>query len=234
MTDIEKKRSREQYISKALADSLVRDNVISYGDWLASHSTSGRRENELNAQKNAVISAGARRFSGYGKNAENTGSMGLSGSGYSDFLTDRAVHDVRDSIAEANEEISELEPLNREGYARYLSGIVEKFADRKSDALDKILSLNSADYDAAYLLAKQFGLTEEDAEEVASAGTSFSHATRSEKAEIMKATMDARLDYYSAYSYAVACGLSPSEAAKIARTSQHVVDYFDNRYGKYE
>lgn len=142
----------------------------------------------------------------YGANAEQLAAMGLSGSGYSDYLNQQAYATQRAETQNANaqaeatklaaEQQANSDKLNAElSYAENMQGNAEKLAqyqqqkaeEAKADEEQKyqnyltvLASANSGDYTAEQLaeLGKQYGLSEEQITSITDAANTYKTNTQ--------------------------------------------------------
>lgn len=142
----------------------------------------------------------------YGANAETLASMGLSGSGYSDYLNQQAYATQRAETQNANaqaeatkltaEQQANSDKLNAElSYAENLQGNAEKLAQYQQQKAEEakaeeeqkkqyyaalLTSANSGDYTAEQLaeLGKQYGLSEEQITSITDAANTYKTNTQ--------------------------------------------------------
>ena len=126
----------------------------------------------------------------YGTNAEAMGSMGLSGSGYSDYLDSKAYAQQRADIqaAKAQADSSKRDARYIEDQAKlqadkdYYKNIVDEASDARKDYLDLLSGANSGAYTAAQIeqLAADYGLSYEQKQSLINAANEYTTKKQAE------------------------------------------------------
>ena len=176
----------------------------------------------------------------YGALAENLASNGLTGGGYSDYLTGKAYSEMQKKKGELLRDYTENERKNRTSYEGYLSGLKKQENDAMKDYLDFLVTLEKqngsgytkaikeissggiVDYESAYALALRSGLNEDDAKSAAEIGVRVSKDKRNK--EIIKTVIAKEMIRGEAFYYALSLGLSEEEAVEIADHAENIND----------
>lgn len=126
----------------------------------------------------------------YGTNAEAMGSMGLSGSGYSDYLDSKAYAQQRADIqaAKAQADSSKRDARYIEDQAKlqadkdYYTNIVDEASDARKDYLDLLSGANSGAYTAAQIeqLAVDYGLSDAQKQSLVNAANEYTTKKQAE------------------------------------------------------
>lgn len=157
----------------------------------------------------------------FGASAEKLSSLGLSGSGYEDYLRAENAKkaEARENAAALKMEASDF--YNRSGYAKYLSdyeALQEKISNSVITSVVDDLSFN---LDDAYRLAVNSGLSEAYAEAVAK--SAVSKARRAAVKKAIAYAEDKGLSALQAKEYASSLGLDGRYLEEVYDT----VSYFD-------
>ena len=236
----------EDFIKTYIQNVKVSSSPESYSEWLKSYGIDSR--GALDKSLKDISSDYEKAKSSFGANAEGLASLGLAGSGYSDYLSGKAYQVMQNRKTGAYEKFSESEKSNRNGYRDYIEGKakeltekVEKETELENEryykTISDIIDAGISNLDDAYSFAIESGLSEEKANAVAKTATDA----------IRKKTTDDALGYIishgfdkdQAKQYALALGLSNSDAALLAHYAEKIntspylsSDYLD--YLKYK
>jgi hypothetical protein len=179
-----------------------------------------------------------RASTGYGRLAEGLSGMGLSGSGYSDYLGSMAYSALQKTKEGLLFDYAENERRNVKNYESYLSEIAKQnkseikdyvgflvSLDKKTtqsfaDVVKTINSQNITNYEAAYKVATEAGLTGEVAENAANIGCAL--ATEAKYKTVIDKIISHNFSESEAYYYARSMGYSESEARIIAGHAKNI------------
>ena len=104
--------------NKKLENLNIREGALSYEDWLRKGGIDTQRD--FNDAAKAAAQEYDRSLATYGANAEAMAQAGLSGSGYSDYLTGNAYAARQRSIDTARQTKTLADNASRQGYLNYL------------------------------------------------------------------------------------------------------------------
>ena len=149
----------------------------------------------------------------YGRTAEQLGSAGLGGSGYSEYLKGLAYLDMQKQKKGAREDYEGALKDAYKSYADYLESSAKRQQSLLSDTVKAITSESILDFDAAYRFAVTRGLSESDAK--AAAKTAVDEVSRAVKARVISTIVSEGLTREGAVSYALALGLSSEIAEEL-------------------
>ena len=207
---------------KSFIENYLKNQKISdYEGWLSLYGKDA--ESEYQRSRAEADNTYERSRAEHGARASALYSKGLSGSGYSDFLNHSAYAQKQASMQRASDVRAQTEKENRKGYLSYLEGEAdaieaaekEKEAEEKkifSDLISqKLLSENAA---ITYLTSR--GVDPERAEALARESIEILHGSKSYLDQIISEASSARMDYTSAYKYALTKGLSEEAAHSAA------------------
>lgn len=156
------KATLEEFIENYLQNKKKENTATGYADWLK---TNGIQSEKIYADSIRDITGDYKRTrSEYGAVAEGLSDIGLTSSGYSDYLSGQAYSNMQKRKAGAISKYAENEAKNRTGYAEYLKERGEKYEKVLSAAKKSgIVELEDAfgyalaaglDNESAALLAK--------------------------------------------------------------------------------
>ena len=125
--------------NKKLGNIDIREGALSYEDWLASAGVDTERD--YNAAAKAAAQEYDRAVAGYGANAEAMAQAGLSGSGYSDYLTGNAYAARQRSIDAARQTKALADQGAKQSYADYLQGYEDTQRNNITAAIGQLSSM---------------------------------------------------------------------------------------------
>ena len=125
--------------NKKLSDIDIREGALSYEDWLESAGVDTERD--YNAAAKAAAQEYDRSVAGYGANAEAMAQAGLSGSGYSDYLTGNAYAVRQRSMDAARQTKTLADQSAKQSYADYLQGYEDTQRNNITAAIGQLSSM---------------------------------------------------------------------------------------------
>ncbi len=226
MTEEEQKKFLEAYQNK-----LAYDEGAGYGEWLSTYGT------DANRQHQEARAAAERTYESQkgtlGALGEIVGSRGLAGSGYADYLKERAAVQKQAALQKAAQTFQETQKKNQKGYASYVAAK----AKQSEQVLKTLVSQGVGDEKAAYNYALAMGIEPTAAEVVATlAGQWKGEANVSDQESSLRfrIILQATKSYLppdATYQYALGCGLSEEVSREIANAVKEALDHrYDYRY----
>ena len=217
-------KSLEDFVKTYIQNKAKSETAESYASWLKAN---GIDSEKIYADSIKDISADYhRQRSEYGRFAEGLADIGLTASGYSDYLNSAAYAEMQRRKAGARSKYSENEAENRRGYSDYLNEVREKENSTYKRVVDGIKNEGIMNYESAYKYAVGAGLSEEAA---SAAAKSASDMVRE---DVIKGAIKTIITYSynakQARAYATALGLSEEEANELAKYAESI-----NAYGYY-
>lgn len=223
------KQTFEDYLKTYIQNQEASGKKDSYEDWLRK---SGRDSEKIyGGELRRIDSEYQRSRSGHGATAERLAGIGLSGSGYADYINAAAYYDMveKRSLAKENKKAMDLE--NAADYADYSDKYDKKLRASFNSAVKGIENAKITDYTSAYEYAIGSGLSESDADAAAKYATDS--VLKQIKESVIKDIHSKKLTGDEALKYAKAFGLSDevalelSEYAKSVNETIRIKDYPD-------
>lgn len=224
-----KNTSLESFIEQYLANKKISD----YRSWLSLYGTDTEK-----AYRSATAEADSRyreSLSTYGKTAELLREKGLSGSGYSDYLTGVAQKARTDEKEIALREKSEGEKKNYAGFLSFLEKAYENETkankEEAEDAVDveaiynELLEMNILDRDLAFSYLESRGIDTKEADRLAGESVLLHKNNTARRREVLSTVISKRMEYPEAYRFAQAAGLSDDIASEIASIAAFTARY---------
>lgn len=210
MTD--KSKTLEEFVENYIKNKAASSTKESYVDWLASN---GVAADKIYSDSIKAINADYMKArSEYGANAEKLAGLGLTSSGYSDYLRGKAYSEMQRGKAAARDSYAQAARQNDRGYQEYL----QKYAESESQSYEKIIGeiteKGIIDYTTAYNYAVGAGLGNDMAMAAAKTASDISRAKLKES--ITKTVLYQKLTADQAMEYALLLGLSDVDAKEIA------------------
>ncbi len=202
------KTTLEEFIENYLQNKKKENTATGYEDWLK---TNGIQSEKIYADSIRDITGDYKRTrSEYGAVAEGLSNIGLTSSGYSDYLSGQAYSNMQKRKAGAISKYAENEAKNRTGYAEYLKERGEKYEKVLAGAQKSgIVNLEDA---FSYALAA--GLDNESAALLAKT------VSDREKKRLRDSALDAiiknKFNKKQAHEYALSLGLGEDVAKELA------------------
>ena len=218
------KTSLKEFVAAYVENKKKSESEESYQKWL---SANGIDSAGIYGESIRDISSDyEKRRSEFGKNAEGLADIGLTASGYSDYINAAAYSEMQRRKAGAKAKLTENEAENRKGFSDYVEKMRESEEAAYASVIDKLRSDGITDFDTAYEYAVSVGLSEEAAKAAAESGTGL--ATRELFQKVLDTIISKSFNAKQAKSYALAAGLSQKDADMISAYAKNI-----NEYGYY-
>ena len=169
-----------------------------------------------------------RSLAGYGASGEALSQSGLTESGYSDYLSKKAEVAFGKAAAAADKAYEENKGEALRSYSEYLAGEEKASESRKQRVLREVLNSDMMHYDDVYSYAVTAGVGDKDAKAIAEAA--MIRETRKSMRDILDRVLSHGFDRDTALRYAMAAGLSVTDARRIAELSDDLRDRTDYYY----
>ncbi len=219
----------KKFVDTYLANKKIED----YEGWVSVHG----KDAEGDYQK--AIAAADRGYAAdlatYGSRADRLLSRGLTGSGYSDYLSGKAMESYAAARGNALTAKKAAEKENREGYARYLANAEAQNAKEAKEAKDiyknavtSLFSHEFADEETAVAYLTAFGIDEKTARGLAKVRPLPTVKGEAGQAEVLGYCISYYLTPEQAYLYARGCGLSEENARAVAEAAKALVPTYNN------
>lgn len=167
-----------------------------------------------------------KRKSEYGRNAESLADIGLSASGYSDYVNAAAYSEMQRRKTGAKEKLVENERQNRSGFKDYVKNLRDTEEKAYAAVIEKIKSDGITDFDSAYEYALSLGLSDSAAKAAAESGTGLAKSELIK--EVLRTIITKSFNSKQAKNYALASGLSQKDADMLSGYAKNI-----NEYGYY-
>ena len=221
----------EDFVKTYIQNKAKSSSKESYSDWLIS--------NGINSEKiysdsiRDITGDYERAKSGYGSLGESLAELGLTASGYSDYLAANAYSTMQKRKMGAKNKYAENEAENRSGYSNYLREISDAASKAYKSVVTAISNEGIMDYEKAYNYAVGAGLSEDDAK--LAAKTASDIVRKSIRQSIIKAIVSKGFNKKQAKDYSLALGLSEAEAEELGKYAAEINEYehFDSEYLEY-
>jgi hypothetical protein len=233
--------SLEDFIKTYIENKIVENRKESYESWVGKNglNSKGIYEGRLADAKTDYMKSRAE----YGSVGEALAKRGLSSSGYSDYVSSRAYSDYQKAKDHAFSEYADNERKNRQGYSEYSMATDAKNDSLTKDYVDYLVKLEKpkdssayintitnigkqsiTDYETAYKIALESGLSEELASSVAEIGTSI--VKNGIKTKVMDSVVKFSMSEEEARQYALSLGLDTDTAEEIAEYAKNINNGF--------
>lgn len=198
----------EDFLGRYVRNKKLANSAESYEKWLSAYGTDadaalGERLSDIEKSYESAKST-------YGKNAERLAALGLSSSGYSDYLNGAAYAEKERAKSAAYRTAAETEAKNRRGYERYLASYRDGQDTLLKEAYKTIAASGTFDEDGAYRRALSMGLDGAAAKEAAAGGVAL--AKEKARRALFKTILSEGLGREGAVAYAKNYGFSATEA----------------------
>ncbi len=220
----------EEFVENYIKNKEKENSALDYPSWLANNGISSER---IYSDTVRDIEADYKRgLSEYGKRGEGLARLGLTASGYSDYINGKAYSEMQRRKSDAKDTYTENEAKNASGYASYLDGL-KSTADSAYDGVIKEITQGSViNYDEAYNMAIKAGLSVEDATYAAKVGSDMAKKKLNE--DVMNVIISKNLDEDQAELYALNLGLSKADALRLAAFAKDMhYSYYSSSYLDY-
>lgn len=228
----------EDFIKTYVENKRISSSPQSYSDWLKSYGVDSSRI--LNEAFSDIETDYERAKSIYGTNAERLSAIGLTSSGYSDYLSGNAYATMQKRKTGAFKQYSENEEKNRSGFLDYVEGVIKEHEnalkaenDRFYKTVNGIMNAGIRDAKEAYNFAIEAGLSEEKAVAAAKTASEIGHRRLAE--DTLSYIIGHGFNKTQAREYALAVGLSEKEAEDIAKYADSINSnpYYTKDYLEY-
>lgn len=215
----------EDFIKQHLQNKKIED----YESWLVKYgqSAEGAYKNAVRAADTAAAEAKAT----YGTRGAALLARGLTGSGYSDYLSGLAYTEKQRAVRDAKSAYTKANAANQTAYAAYLDKerdeavkAAEKEAERRKSLFLSLLSQNVEDEESAAAFLTENGLDAETAARMAKKSVSMVKNASSVKKAVLSYALNHYMPYKATYDYAISYGLSPAVAEEIAKTAHSALN----------
>ena len=216
---MKKSQSLEDFIKTYIQNVKVSSSPESYSEWLKRYGVDSR--GILNESLSDIGADYERAKSSFGANAERLSSLGLSSSGYSDYLSAKAYETMQKRKAGAYDKFIENEKSNKSGFSDFVANALkEEDAVKKAEnesfykTVSDIVESGIRSEEEAYSFALETGLSEEKARAVAKTATDTVNRKLTE--DTLRYIISHSFDKEQAKQYALAVGFSEEEAEGLA------------------
>ena len=217
----------EDFIKNYVRNKSLTESDEGYSAWLKKNG-----QNSLGTLSDGISRADTalKKASGsYGKNAESLNSLGLSKSGYADYVNSTAKKEYADRLSSLNADYEATEANNRKGYESYLEAEQQKYRKTYEAALKSLEKSGIMNFESAYEYALELGLSEEDARGAAEKSTSL--LIEETRKKIINDIILNRLGSAQAKEYALSLGLDEKTANELGEVAYDLYESVEN--GKY-
>ena len=226
-----KKTTLEDFVKNYIQNQENSTAKSDYGRWVS--------ENGIDSQKiyddsiRDITSDYKKSKSEFGSLAESLSSLGLTASGYSDYLNGKAYYAMQKRKEGAKNTYVENERQNLKGYSEYISSLAKDAESNYKNVVNTIKNAGIADYDEAYNFAIAQGLSESSAELAARSASDTVKKKIRETA--LKTIIAENFSGSRALQYSLALGLPESEAQELAEYANKInrESYYSNDYIEY-
>lgn len=214
----ESKKTFEDYLKKYIQNKALSSTKESYTDWLRSNGVDS--EKVYTDTLRSIETDYLRAKSEHGTNAERLAKLGLSSSGYSDYINGLAYSDMQNKKQLAREDLYESEQKNLSSYRDYTAEYAAKAEKAFSEAYRGIQSAGITNYEKAYAYAVSAGLGEDGASIVAKLASDS--VVRSLREKVMKEIVSKYLTEAQAMEYAKGLGLGEDDAKELSEYAKAI------------
>lgn len=222
-----KNATLEDFIKNYVRNKSLTESNEGYSAWLKRNG----------ADSAAIVSDGISRAdtalkkaaASYGKSAESLGSLGLSRSGYADYVNRTAKKEYSDSLSALNADYAKNEAKNLKIYESYLEAEKQKYRETYDAAVKSLEKSGIMNFDKAYEYALELGLSDDDAR--AAAEKSTSTLIDETRKKIISDIILNRLSSAEAKEYALVLGLDEKLASELGDIAYNLNESVEN--GKY-
>ena len=214
----------EDFVKNYLKNKAVTESPEGYAEWLRSNGVPADR---IYANSMRDISTDYRQQrSEFGSNAENLASLGLSSSGYSDYINGKAYSEMQKSKRAARESYGTALSQNAADYKNYVDSINKAESDTFRAAVKEISGKGILNFDIAYNYALAGGLSDDAAKAAASAANELARSEIKER--VTRTVLTQRLTERETLGYALALGLTEEDAKGLAKYAEYINHYLDD------
>ena len=220
----------EDFVKNYVQSKASSETNEEYRKWLKNNGVNS--ELIYDASIKDITGDYAKAKSEHGSLAESLGRLGLTASGYSDYLSGKAYSEMQKRKAGARDAYLKNESENRKGYADYVAIKAKAESNTYADAVKEISDAGIINYDEAYKLAVGKGLPSDIAELAAKVGSDS--VRKKTRENVLKVIISQGFSQKQAQQYALALGLSKEDAEELAdyankinRESHYSTDYLE-------
>lgn len=219
-----KSQTLEDFVKSYLQTKVATEGTAGYESWLKSN---GVPAEKIYASTIKDINADYRRErSEFGANAEGLASLGLTSSGYSDYINGLAYANMQKNKQAARESYADALRKNEADYKSYVDELKKAEGDSFRSAVKEMSDKRITNFDVAYNYALAQGLSDEAAKAAASAANELSRSVIKES--VTKTILTQRLTEREAYGYALSLGLGEDEAVELSKYAEYMNRYLGN------
>ncbi len=214
-------KTLEEFIGEYVANKARSNTKESYESWL--------RKNGVNSES---IYADALKeidtdyktsLSTHGSDAEALHRLGLTGSGYSDYLSGKAYSEMQSEKRHARADYEENVKKNQKGYQSYLDAYMKNERMLFEDVIKTMSRDGILDYTTAYRYGVNKGLSDASAAEAARLAGEYTRLTL--KSTVMNKIISAALTETQAMEYALGLGLGEDDAKVLGEYAKQIRKY---------
>ena len=215
-----KTQTLEDFVENYIQNKINSNAEKTYAGWVIAN---GVNSDKILSDDVRKLTLDYRKDNGdYGILAEKLHGMGLSSSGYSNYLNEKAYSDMKSGIADAKKQFAQNEQENLVRYADYTDAQKKKF----TGIVNSIENAGMIDFDSAYEYAVNSGLSENDAKMAAKTANDI--VRKRLKDSIMKTVISKNLTKQQTLQYALSLGLNKDDAAELSYYADYINGYFNS------
>lgn len=212
------KETFEDFVKKYIQNKAISSTKESYAEWLRSNGIDSMGVYSDTVRE--IESDYLRARGEHGANAERLASIGLTASGYSDYISGLAYSDMQNKKLIARDKLKDNEAKNLSGYRDYVKDYTAKEEKAFSSAIKNIEGASIADFDKAYAYAVSTGLTDDGAKAAAKLATDS--VRKKVKESVMKEILQKSLTEAQALEYALGLGLTEEDAKELSEYAKAI------------
>lgn len=217
----------EDFIKNYVRNKSLTESNEGYSAWLKKNGADSA-EIVSNGISSALASL-KKASAAYGKNAEKLSSMGLSNSGYADYINSTAKRAYADRLSTLGADYARNEAKNLNSYESYLQEKNQEYRKTLDTAIKSLKKSGIMDYQKAYEYALTLGLSESDAKGAAEESTSA--LIESTRKKVIENIILNHLGSVQTKEYAISLGLDESLANELGEIAYDLNESVEN--GKY-
>ena len=214
----------EEFLKEYIKTQKLQNSKDSYDRWAAKYG--GDPVGDAARAIRAAETDYAKSLPGHGARAESLAEMGLSGSGYGEYLSKMSKKQLEGQKTIAAEDYADSIRDTAKLYGEYSREYDRKLENLKSSVISDIEASGTLDYDTAYLFAINAGLPDDEAMAAATSGSAL--AKNKASATVYDAIVKRVLTSGEALELSRGLGFTDEEARKFAEFAKNYRSY---RYG---
>lgn len=176
-----------------------------------------------NALKEASLDY-RRSLPSYGVLGSKLDTYGLDGSGYANYLSDKARGEYDSAVTEAKAGLMKSNNSLMNGYSKYIEQFATDRSALRRNVQDKLISRRVYDMDAAYDYGISAGLTPEEARTIST--TVYNSLRGDAKKKVIDRAISLRLDAEGTKKYAISMGLNEADAISVADEAADLLKHY--------